>query len=452
MARGVANAELRVWTPQGAQILFVRQVSPTVEDLTAPAYGRQRRSPAATRPGAWADESRDYHVAVRLAAKAVGQEQLAARVQLALGDEVEAQGLVKAKWSDDSELTTRIDQQVAHYTGQTELAQAIQEGLAAKAAGNEETATTKLGRAVQLAEETGNEEATSRLRKVVDIEDEDDRHRAAQEGRREGRRDGPRHRLDQDDPGARSDDLSQRARVRGHRLLRHCGVADGRRRETPSPAARRHDPGAGARPRRPAERGRAGRRPGVPELRHRQRAGRAVLRGVRLRLHDRHRCRAPGRRPQPTARADPAAPTRNIAPPLDDTWVAEVWIDPQWYAEQPSPDPLPVARPARRRTRCGNTSLLVGRESSSRDIHPDIDCGTDNGVSRRHAQLTTDGTRWWVEDLGSSNGTFVADAVDPLPKTPIAVGQKQEIGPDDRIYVGAWTRMVIRKAAPGEVG
>lgn len=35
MARGVADAELRVWSPQGAQILFVRQVSPTVEDLTS---------------------------------------------------------------------------------------------------------------------------------------------------------------------------------------------------------------------------------------------------------------------------------------------------------------------------------------------------------------------------------------------------------------------------------
>ncbi len=94
-------------------------------------------------------------------------------MQIAIGDEVKTQGLVKAKWSDDSELTTRIDQQVAHYTGQTELAQAIQEGLAAKAAGNEELATTKLGRAVQLAKETGNEEATSKLRKVVDVEDEE---------------------------------------------------------------------------------------------------------------------------------------------------------------------------------------------------------------------------------------------------------------------------------------
>jgi hypothetical protein len=141
----------------------------------------------------------------------------------------------------------------------------------------------------------------------------------------------------------------------------------------------------------------------------------------------------------------------SIAPPLDeDTWVAELWIDPQWYAEQSSPDPLPSAGPPLV-VPLEHTSLLVGRESKSRGIHPDVDCGTDNGVSRRHAQLTTDGTRWWVEDLGSSNGTFVAGAVDPLPTTPIEVGVKREIGPDDRIYLGSWTRLVIRKAAPGEV-
>jgi hypothetical protein len=170
MSRGVADAQLRVWAPQGAQVLFVRQVSPTVEDLTA---RRMEVNPltGGYPTGSWGDESRDYHVCVRLAAKAVGQEQLAARVQLAVANQVVAQGLAKAKWSDDEGLTTRINPEVAHYTGQTELAEAIQDGLAAKAAGDEETATTKLGRAVQLAAETGNEEATTRLRKVVDIED-----------------------------------------------------------------------------------------------------------------------------------------------------------------------------------------------------------------------------------------------------------------------------------------
>ena len=170
MSRGVPDAQLRVWIPQGAQILFVRQVSPTVEDLT------HRGTPvdpltSAFPTGAWGDESRDYHVSVRLPAKAVGTEQLAARVQLATGASILTQGLVKAKWSADDSLTARISPEVAHYTGQTELASAIQEGLAARSEGDDRTATQKLGRAVQLAAETGNAEATARLGRVVDIAD-----------------------------------------------------------------------------------------------------------------------------------------------------------------------------------------------------------------------------------------------------------------------------------------
>lgn len=170
MARGVASADLRVWIPQGAQLQFVRQVSPTVEDLThrgTPVNQLTMSYPT----GSWGDEERDYHISIRLAAKSIGQEQLAARVQLAIGNEVLTQGLVKAKWSADTNLTAQINPEVAHYTGQTELAQVIQEGLAAKDAGDEATATTKLGRAVQLATETGNVEATSKLRKVLDIAD-----------------------------------------------------------------------------------------------------------------------------------------------------------------------------------------------------------------------------------------------------------------------------------------
>ncbi len=169
MGRGIADGQLRVWAPQGAQVMFVRQVSPTVEDLTT---RRVEVNPltGGYPTGSWGDESRDYHVGIRLSPKAIGQEQLAARVQLFVDDEVVAQSLVKAKWSNDDTLTTRINPEVAHYTGQTELADAIQEGLAAKATGDLETATQKLGRAVQLAAETGNAEATTRLRKVVDID------------------------------------------------------------------------------------------------------------------------------------------------------------------------------------------------------------------------------------------------------------------------------------------
>jgi len=71
-------------------------------------------------------------------------------------------------------------------------------------------------------------------------------------------------------------------------------------------------------------------------------------------------------------------------------------------------------------------------------------------VSRRHAQLSTDGTRWWVEDLGSSNGTFVGPASGPLPTDPLPTGQRRELAEDDRVYVGAWTRLVVRRATEEE--
>lgn len=149
--------------------------------------------------------------------------------------------------------------------------------------------------------------------------------------------------------------------------------------------------------------------------------------------------------PDPVAAALPTP-----APDGAESWVAEVWVDPDWYAAQQPEDPMPSAGlpglvPLRER------SVLVGRPSVSRNIHPAVDCGTDSGVSRRHCQLNTDGQRWWVEDLQSANGTYVSRAGDPLPTTPIPAGQRKEIEDGDRLYLGAWTRIVIRTALPGEV-
>jgi hypothetical protein len=137
------------------------------------------------------------------------------------------------------------------------------------------------------------------------------------------------------------------------------------------------------------------------------------------------------------------------APSIAVRWVAELWVDPDWYAaqevEDPCPSPgLPETVPLRRQ------SVLVGRPSASRNIHPDIDCTGDPGVSRRQAQLTTDGQRWWIEDLQSSNGTYVGPTSGPLPTDPIPPGQRRELDEDDRIYLGAWTRLVVREATPEE--
>ncbi|MFC7025236.1 FHA domain-containing protein, partial [Promicromonospora thailandica] len=162
---------------------------------------------------------------------------------------------------------------------------------------------------------------------------------------------------------------------------------------------------------------------------------------------------APGPAGPPAGTAAPSGgPGGLAAPPIpgDTAWVAEIWVDPDWYAHERPEDPLPSAGlPGLVTLR--QRSLLVGRPSQSRGIRPDVDCGSDPGVSRRHCQLSTDGQRWWVEDLGSSNGTFVAAAGDPLPDTPLTQGVRQEIEEGDRLFIGAWTRLVIRKALPGEV-
>ena len=170
MGKSTGNVSLRLRTPQGASVAFVRQVLPTIEELTdraAPVDPQTADYPT----GTWGPESRDYHVCIRVPAGEVGDEMLAARVSLVEGDETRATALIRAVWTDEPQLSTQINGKVAHYTGQVELAECIQEGIAARKQGDLATATSKLGRAVKLAEESGNEGTMKLLQGVVEVDD-----------------------------------------------------------------------------------------------------------------------------------------------------------------------------------------------------------------------------------------------------------------------------------------
>ncbi len=175
MGKTVSDVSLRLWTPQGAKVLFCKQVSPEIVDVTD--RSRRVNERIVDYPtGAWgSNESRDYHFCIQVSAGNIGDEMLAGRASLITqtnGQETKiTEAKILATWTEDEAKTAKIDRHVAHYTGQVELAQSIQEGLEARAQGNIEVATVKLGKAVKLAHDSGNEATAKLLRSVVDVED-----------------------------------------------------------------------------------------------------------------------------------------------------------------------------------------------------------------------------------------------------------------------------------------
>jgi Mg-chelatase subunit ChlD len=180
-AKALKDVRLRLWTPQGATLAFVKQVNPTIDELTTKA---KVISPQVREymTGAWAaGEARDFHVGIDVRQGAVGDEMLAGRPSVVYSlwngtewtevEEKPAEARLFANWTGDDSLSSRIDHHVAHYTGQDDLANAIQKGLELRAAGDASGATQMLGRAVKIAHASHNTEMTHRLSKVVDVVD-----------------------------------------------------------------------------------------------------------------------------------------------------------------------------------------------------------------------------------------------------------------------------------------
>jgi hypothetical protein len=87
--------------------------------------------------------------------------------------------------------------------------------------------------------------------------------------------------------------------------------------------------------------------------------------------------------------------------------------------------------------------VLIGRQSRSRGIEPDIDLTgppSDPAVSHSHAMLVAQpGGGWAVVDLGSANGTYVNGS-----GTPLAENVPVPLADGDRIHVGAWSTLTLR--------
>ncbi len=104
---------------------------------------------------------------------------------------------------------------------------------------------------------------------------------------------------------------------------------------------------------------------------------------------------------------------------------------------------LPAYSPDKHLPLQGN-QISIGRRRHSTGESPDVDLSVppeDPGVSHQHAVLVQqpDGS-WAVVDQNSTNGTTINGGEEPIqPYVPV---QLQE---GDRVHVGAWTTITIRR-------
>ncbi|MFN0121988.1 MAG: FHA domain-containing protein [Blastocatellia bacterium] len=80
-----------------------------------------------------------------------------------------------------------------------------------------------------------------------------------------------------------------------------------------------------------------------------------------------------------------------------------------------------------------NAESLIGRWDADGGIFPDVDLDQDDAeakVSRRHARILLTNAQFFIEDLGSTNGTFVNRGQRLLP------GTRHPLNNGDEIIVG----------------
>jgi FHA domain len=146
----------------------------------------------------------------------------------------------------------------------------------------------------------------------------------------------------------------------------------------------------------------------------------------------------------------PPAPSDSVpSAPTGPPWVVVIEVDAEWYAVKGALADQALPTPSSSTVQLAKHTALIGRSSRSHVANPEIAIDGDTGVSRRHAQLVRDRDALTLIDLSSTNGTFVlrGDTAVSDDIEPLAPGVPATLRDGDRIYVGAWTRLTVRRSA-----
>jgi hypothetical protein len=119
----------------------------------------------------------------------------------------------------------------------------------------------------------------------------------------------------------------------------------------------------------------------------------------------------------PTTRADPWESAEKIG-----------------AAEAPREMVLVIVPPSGRQlTLPTDGEAVIGRLDATRGVFPNIDLtpegGLEGGVSRRHARVHKQKAQYFIEDLGSANGTFLnGQRLTPYLPHPLHDGDELQLG------------------------
>ncbi|MEU3775116.1 FHA domain-containing protein [Streptomyces sp. NPDC032472] len=148
--------------------------------------------------------------------------------------------------------------------------------------------------------------------------------------------------------------------------------------------------------------------------------------------------------PQPQPQPHQAFPSRN------GSWTATIGPDRSYFMammQRSGPEAaglnLPAYSPEQHLPLSG-AAITIGRRRASTGESPDIDLSVppeDPGVSHQHAVLVQQpDLSWAVVDQNSTNGTTINGGEEPIqPYVPIPLAD------GDRVHVGAWTTITIRR-------
>jgi pSer/pThr/pTyr-binding forkhead associated (FHA) protein len=115
------------------------------------------------------------------------------------------------------------------------------------------------------------------------------------------------------------------------------------------------------------------------------------------------------------------APSFRVSSPLDPLTKPHAWLS------------IERGRSAGRKFMLSADESQIGRWDADGGVFPDVDLDSEDPeakVSRRHARITLRSGEYFVEDLGSTNGTFVNRGKRLSP------GQVQPLRENDEIIVG----------------